>query len=163
MRRKLPGGIMDVANPLEKRRLARGGTSVSVEENMALARHFMEARVKGNLEAVDEMMAPDYVNHTSLLSIQEPDREGVKWATAQLSAAISNASIHFEDQVATADKVVTRFVVRATHDRGELMGVAPSGRELTWMAIFIHRFSDGKIAEEWGGSMGLSELLRRQR
>src|SRR5687767_7603432 len=130
---------------------------------MALARRFMEARVKGNLEAVDEMMAPDYVNHTSLLSVQEPDRERVKWATAQLSAAISNPSINFEDQVAAADKVVSRFVVHATHDRGELMGVAPTGRELTWMAIFIHRISEGKIAEEWGGSLGLSELLRRQR
>jgi serine phosphatase RsbU (regulator of sigma subunit) len=43
------------------------------------------------------------------------------------------------------------------------MGVAPTGRELTWMAIFIHRISEGKIAEEWGGSLGLSELLRRQR
>ncbi|HSK82057.1 MAG TPA: SpoIIE family protein phosphatase [Rubrobacter sp.] len=123
----------------------------------------MEARLKGNLEAVDGMMAPDYVNHTSLLSVQEPDREGVKWATAQLSAAISNPSIHFEDQLAAADNVVSRFVVHATHDRGELMGVAPTGRELTWMAIFIHRISEGKIAEEWGGSLGLSELLRRQR
>jgi predicted ester cyclase len=136
---------------------------MSVEENMALARRFMEARVKGNLDAVDEMMAPDYVNHTSLLSVQEPDREGVKWATAQLSAAVSDASVDFEDQVAAGDKVVTRLVAHATHDRGELMGVAPTGRELTWMAIFIHRISEGKIAEEWGGSMGLSELLRRQR
>ncbi len=65
----------------------------SAEVNVALARRFMEARIKGDLEAVDEMMAPDYVNHTSLLSVQEPDREGVKWATAQLSAAISNPSI----------------------------------------------------------------------
>ena len=135
----------------------------SAEENMALARRFMEARIKGDLEAVDEMMAPDFVNHTSLLSVQEPDREDAIRAIAQLSAAISNPSIHFEDQVAQGDKVVSRFVVHATHDRGELMGVAPTGRELTWMAIFIHRISEGKIAEEWGGSLGLSELLRRQR
>src|SRR5918995_5144238 len=133
------------------------------EENMALARRFMEARAKGDLEAVDEMMAPDFVNHTSLLSVQEPDREGVKWATAQLSAAISNPSIHFEDQVAQGDKVVSRFVVHATHDRGELMGVAPTGRDLTWMPFFIHRIEGGKIVEEWAPSMGLSELLRRQR
>jgi serine phosphatase RsbU (regulator of sigma subunit) len=53
--------------------------------------------------------------------------------------------------------------VHATHDLGELMGVAPTGRELTWMGIFIHRISEGKIAEEWGGSLGLTELLRRQR
>ena len=136
---------------------------MSAEENMALARRFMEARIKGDLEAVDEMMAPDFVNHTSLLSVQEPDRADAIRAIAQLSAAISNPSIHFEDQVAQGDKVVSRFVVHATHDRGELMGVAPTGRELTWMAIFIHRISEGKIAEEWGGSLGLSELLRRQR
>jgi serine phosphatase RsbU (regulator of sigma subunit)/ketosteroid isomerase-like protein len=137
--------------------------SSQAEENMALARRFMEARVKGDLEAMDEMMAPDFVSRTSLLSVQEPDREGVKWVTAQFSAATSNASVHFEDQVAAADKVVTRSVVHATHDRGELMGVAPSGRELTWMPVFIHRIEGGKIVEEWAASMGLSELLRTQR
>src|SRR5215216_1077491 len=137
--------------------------SSQAEENMALARRFMEARVKGDLEAMDEMMAPDFVSRTSLLSVQEADREGVKWATAQFSAAVSNASVHFEDQVAAADKVLTRSVVHATHDRGELMGVAPTGRELAFMPIFIHRIEGGKIAEEWAASMGLSELLRTQR
>jgi serine phosphatase RsbU (regulator of sigma subunit) len=135
---------------------------MSAEENLALARRFMEARVKGDLEAVDEMMAPDFVSRTSLLSVQEPDREGVKWVTAQL-AAVSNASVHFEDQVAQGDKVVTRFSAHATHDRGELMGVAPSGREITFMPIFIHRREGGKIAEEWAASRGLSEILRTQR
>ena len=136
---------------------------MSAEENMALARRFMEARVKGDLEAVDEMMAPDFVSRTSLLSVQEPDREGVKWVTAQLAAAVSNASVHFEDQVAQGDKVVTRFSAHATHDLGELMGVAPSGREITFMPIFIHRIEGGKIAEEWAASRGLSEILRTQR
>jgi ketosteroid isomerase-like protein len=125
---------------------------MSVEENMALARRFLEARVKGNLDAVDEMMAPDYVNHTSLLSVQEPDREGVKWATAQLSAAVSNASVHFDDQIAAGDKVVSRYIVHATHDRGELMGVAPIGRELTWIAIFIHRIEGARSPRSGAGA-----------
>jgi serine phosphatase RsbU (regulator of sigma subunit)/predicted ester cyclase len=135
---------------------------VSVEENIALARRFIEARVKGDVEAVDEMLAPDFVNHTTQIPGQAPDREGQIWATAQLSAAISNTSVHFEDQIAAGDKVVSRFILHATHDRGELMGVAPSGRELTWMPVVIYRISEGKIAEQWGGGMGLSEL-RRQR
>jgi serine phosphatase RsbU (regulator of sigma subunit)/ketosteroid isomerase-like protein len=137
--------------------------SSQAEQNKALARRFMEARVKGDLEAVDEMMAPDFVSRTSLLSVQEPDREGVKWATAQLAAAVSNPSVHFEDQVAQGDKVVTRFSAHATHDRGELMGVAPSGREISFMPVFIHRIEGGKIAEEWAASRGLSEILRMQR
>jgi serine phosphatase RsbU (regulator of sigma subunit)/ketosteroid isomerase-like protein len=133
------------------------------EENKALVRRFMEARIKGDLDAVDETLAPDFVNHTSLLSVQEPDREGVKRVTAQLSAAVSNASVHIEDQIAAGDKVVTRSVVHATHDRGELMGVAPTGRELAFMPVFIHRIEGGKIVEEWTANMGLSELLRTQR
>jgi serine phosphatase RsbU (regulator of sigma subunit)/ketosteroid isomerase-like protein len=134
---------------------------MSAEENMALARRFLEAQVKGDLDAMDEMMSPDFVGHTKLLPDQEPDREGKKWAYAQFSAATSNASIHFEDQVAAGDKVVSRFIVHATHDRGELMGLAPSGKELVYMPIGIHRIEGGKIAEEWGGGSGLSELRRQ--
>jgi serine phosphatase RsbU (regulator of sigma subunit)/ketosteroid isomerase-like protein len=156
--------MLMVPTPWGKRVVGkRRKSSMSAEENMALARRFMEARVKGDLDAMEEMLAPDFVNRTSLLSVQEPDREGVKWVTAQWSAAVSNASVHMEDQVAAGDKVVTRSVVHATHDRGELMGVAPSGRELAFMPIFIHRIEGGKIAEEWAASMGLSELLRTQR
>ena len=138
---------------------------MSVEENMALARRFLEAIVKGGLDAVDEMMAPDFVNHSELLSAQAPDREGVKWAIAQFSAALSNASIRFEDQVAAEDKVVTRCIVRATHDRGELMGLAPTGREMAFMPVFIHRIVEGKIAEQWSiGTIGstLRQLLLEQ-
>jgi serine phosphatase RsbU (regulator of sigma subunit)/predicted ester cyclase len=128
---------------------------VSAELNMALARRFLEAHVKGDVDAVDEMLASDFVSHSKLFPDQAPDREGVKRATARLSAAISDVSILFEDQVAADDKVVTRLSVRAIHDRGELMGVAPSGKEMTNRAIVIYRIVEGKIAEEWGiGTIG---------
>ena len=132
--------------------------SSAEEENMALARRFLEARIKGDLDTVYEMMTPDFVSHTKLLPDQDPTREGQIWATAQFDAALSNRSIHFEDQIAQGDKVVTRFVVHATHDRGELMGLAPTGRELVFMPIDIHRIEGGKIAEQWGGGTRLSEL-----
>jgi len=131
---------------------------VSVEENKALARHFLEAAFKGDLKAMDEMMAPGFLSHTKLLPDQRPDREGIKWAYAHFSGAVSNLSIRFEDQIAAGDKVVTRFIVHATHDRGELMGVAPSGAELVYTPIAIDRIAGDKIAEHWSGSTGLSEL-----
>ena len=135
---------------------------MSAEENMALARRFIEVALKGDLDALDEMLAPDFISHNKRLPGQEPGREGVKWAIGQLSAAVSNSSVHFEDQVATGDKVVTRFVVRSAHDREELMGVAPTGREMINEAMVIHRIERGKIAEEWlTGTMG--STLRRQR
>jgi serine phosphatase RsbU (regulator of sigma subunit)/ketosteroid isomerase-like protein len=122
----------------------------------------MEARVKADLDALDEMMTPDYVSHAKLLPDQQPDREGEKWVGAQFAAAFSNRRLLIEDQVAGGDKVVTRFIVHFTHDRGEIMGVAPTGRELTNRAIVIHRIVEGKIAEEWGlGTLG--SKLRGQR
>jgi serine phosphatase RsbU (regulator of sigma subunit)/predicted ester cyclase len=133
-----------------------------VEENMELARRFMEARIKRDLDAVDEMLAPDFVNQNKLLPGQESDREGYKRAISAYHAALSEGRLIIEDQVAGGDKVVTRFIVHATHDRGELMGVAPTGKELTNRAIVIHRIVEGKIAEEWGmGTIG--STLRRQR
>ncbi len=125
------------------------------EKNKALVRRFLEAQSKGDLDAVDEMLAPDFVGHSKVFPSQGPGREGVKWATERLSAAISNVNIHFEDQVAGGEKVVSRFIVRATHDRGELMGVAPTGIEMSNKAIAIHRIVGGKIAEEWSiGTIG---------
>src|SRR5215217_623176 len=123
---------MDVADPLEKRELAtRRRTSMSEVKNMALARRLMEARVKGDLDAVDAMLAPDFINHNKLVPGQEPDREDYMRGIFAYQAALSERRLIIEDQVAGGDKVVTRFTAHATHDRGELMGVAPSGRELT--------------------------------
>src|SRR5215204_4115396 len=129
---------------------------MSAEENRALARRFMEARVvKRDLNAVDEMLSPDFINHNKLVPGQEPDREDYLRGIAAYQAALSERRLIVEDQVAADDKVVTRFIVHAIHDRGELMGVAPTGRDLTNRAIVIHRIVEGKIAEEWGmGTMG---------
>jgi predicted ester cyclase len=132
------------------------------EENMAMARRFMEAQVRGDLDALDDMLAPDFVSHNKLLRGQEPGRENFKRAVSAYHAAVSNPNTHFEDQVAGGDKVVTRLLIMGTHDRGELMGVAPTGREVTNRAIVIHRISEGKISEEWGmGTLGAK--LRGQR
>jgi predicted ester cyclase len=135
----------------------------SAEENMALARRFMEARVvKRDLDAVAEMLAPDFVNRNKLVPGQKPDREHYLRGIAVFHAAQSVGQLIIEDQVAGADKVVTRFTVHSPHDRGELMGVAPTGKVLTNRGIVIHRIVEGKIAEEWGmGTIG--GTLRKQR
>ena len=74
---------------------------MSAEENMALARRFMEARVvKRDLDAVDEMLAPDFVNHNKLVPGQEPDRVDYLRGIAAFHAALSPGHLIIEDQVA---------------------------------------------------------------
>jgi serine phosphatase RsbU (regulator of sigma subunit) len=140
---------------------------MSAEQNKALVRRFFEAqedvnRHKADLDALDKMLAPDFVSHLKLLPGQQPGREGYKQALAELSATGSNTRFHIEDQVAGEDKVVTRLTVRVIHDRGELMGVAPTGREMSSKSITIHRISGGKIAEEWGLGTTGPKLIRQR-
>src|ERR671913_2039096 len=122
----------------------------------------MAVRIKGDLDATDEMLAPHFVNHNRLLPGQESDREDYLRGISAYQAALSERRLIIEDQVAEDDEVVTRFIVHAIHDRGELMGVAPTGKDLTNRAIVVHRIVEGKIAEEWGmGTIGAT--LRKQR
>jgi predicted ester cyclase len=113
---------------------------VSAEEkNKALVRRLLEAQAKGNLDVIDEVLALYFVDHDGLPG-QAPDREGHKRAIAEYHAAFSNVRFLVEDQVAERDKVVCRFIVlRTTPDRRELMGVAPTSREVTYKAMAIHR------------------------
>ena len=129
------------------------------EENKALVRRFFEAQGRGDLDAMEEMMALDFVDH-SLIPGQEPDREGYLQGAAEDWATFSNIRIIVEDQVAEGDKVVTKVTVRSIHDRGEFMGVAPTGKEVIFTSIFIHRISGGRIAEEW--SEGTDVLEARE-
>jgi hypothetical protein len=67
------------------------------------------SRRKANLDALDEMLAPNFVSHTELLPGQQPGREGYKKAVAELSATGSNTRYLIEDRVAGEDKMVAHF------------------------------------------------------
>jgi serine phosphatase RsbU (regulator of sigma subunit)/predicted ester cyclase len=134
---------------------------VSAEANQALVQRFFEAQAKGDLDALDEIMTPDFVDR-SLLPSEEPDREGYKQSVAEDHAAFSNLRYIIEDQVAKDDKVVSRITIRRVHDRGEFVGIAPTGEEYEATGIVIHRIVGGKIAEEWSEGSGILELTRRR-
>ena len=128
------------------------------EKNKALVRRFFEARVKTDLDALDKMLAPDFVSHTPAPS-QQLDRESYMRQVAESVSAFSDVRFVIEEQVAAGDKVVSRISGRGTHDRSKLLGTTSTGTEIASIAIFIHRLCGGKISEEWGAGTGRSELL----
>jgi serine phosphatase RsbU (regulator of sigma subunit)/ketosteroid isomerase-like protein len=131
------------------------------EKNKALVRRFLEAHAKGDVDALEKMLAPDFVNHY-LLPGQEPDRDSYLRAFTGYHSAYSNTRYVIEKQVAEGDEVVTSFTASATHDRREYMSIAPTGKKFEAQLIFIHRISGGKIAEEWSQGSGLAELTQQR-
>jgi serine phosphatase RsbU (regulator of sigma subunit)/ketosteroid isomerase-like protein len=130
------------------------------EKNMALVHRFLEAQANADLDTLEELLAPDFVDH-SLLPGQEPSREGYMQQVAEQIAALSEVRCIIEDQLAKGEKVVSRITWRSIHDRGEYFGLMPRDKEVVVTSMAMHRIEGGKIAEEWGeGSGGALEVAQ---
>jgi predicted ester cyclase len=121
---------------------------MSIEDNKALVRRFYEEIDKGNLAAMDELVAENYIDHSpppfpGLAS----GRAGVKQAF-EIFWTATPGTHEIEAQVAEGDRVVTRIRVRGTHEN-DLPGIARTGNELDVTATVTHRVEDGKLAEKW--------------
>lgn len=132
------------------------------EENKALVRRELEEIFnEGRLDLADELLAADYVVHDSALS--EPVRgiEGFKRLRAGYHDASSDVRTTIDDMITEDDKVVTRWTTRGTHDKGEMLGVPPTGKRIEVTGITVNRISGGKIAEDWTvwDSLGLLRQL----
>jgi serine phosphatase RsbU (regulator of sigma subunit)/predicted ester cyclase len=134
---------------------------MSAQKNKALVRRFLEAHAKGDLDTLEQMLAPDFVNH-NLIPGQRPGREGYLQSFTEFHAAYSHTRYVIEKQLAEGDEVVTTFAASATHDRGEWMGFVPTGREFKALLVLIHRIVGEKIAEEWSQGSGLAELTQQR-
>ena len=134
---------------------------MSIEENKALVRRFLEAHAKGDLDTLEEMLAPDFVDH-NLIPGEGPGREGYLRSFTEYHAAYSHTRYVIEKQLAEGEEVVTTFAASATHDRGEWMGLVPTGKEFKALLVLIHRIVGGKIAEEWSQGSGLAELTQQR-
>ena len=127
-------------------------SSAEVAANKALFKRFHDAANTGDIEslanAIDELVAPDAVVRTPL-PIDVTGAEALKHIWAMLFSVYPDIHVTVEDLIAEGDKVVARNTVTGTH-RGEFMGVAATGKSVTYNEIFIFRFADGRVVETWG-------------
>lgn len=116
--------------------------------------------VTGDLDALDDLVAEDYLDHDpGLPPGLPPGRAGYKAMMAQLRAAFPDLEVTIEDQVAEDDRVVTRYTMRGTH-QGELWGIPASGNRFELQGINIDRVVDGRFCERWA-AYDPGELMRQ--
>jgi steroid delta-isomerase-like uncharacterized protein len=121
---------------------------VSAQENKKIIRRLAEEPWTGNLDVIDELVDAKYIGYDP--AAPEPLRgpAGFKEFVSTYRAAYSDAKLTVDDQIAEGDKVTTRWTGRGTHD-GDLMGIAPTGKQVTVTGITISRLANGKVVEEW--------------
>lgn len=120
---------------------------MTTEANKALVRRFIqEIFVEGHFEALEELVARDFVRHTGPSG--DTDRAELRAAMERVSKGLAGAAFMIEDMIAEDDRVAVR-VTASARQVGEFMGIPPSGRSYTIGEIHLFRIRDGKIAEHW--------------
>ena len=115
--------------------------------NAQVMRNAFRAIVQGgNVDAIDELFASDFVGHDTAGGTFGRDdfREGVN----EMLAAFTERRVDIADQLADGDKVATRWTITALHS-GAYRGIPATGRRGYLTGISIDRLAGGKIVESW--------------
>jgi len=121
--------------------------SAEVKNEAIVRKFFEEAWGKGNLAAVAEFMATDYVAH-HVPSGLPPGAEGLKQLIAAYRTAFPDLKSNLNDIFGEGDRVAFRWSVSGTH-LGDWFGVSPTGDHVTATGITIFRIDGGKVVEGW--------------
>jgi steroid delta-isomerase-like uncharacterized protein len=124
------------------------GARMGADMNKEIVRRVEEEPWRGNFDVIDEHVAEDYVGYDPSQPEAIRGREAVKEFIRTYKAAFPDSLVTVDAIFADGDIVITRWNGRGTHE-GELMGIAPTGKEATVTGITISRLANGKVAESW--------------
>ena len=118
---------------------------MSVDDNKTLAKRFYEEILNDrNMDVADEILAPQYIDH----SASAPGLENFKRYLTMITSVFPDINVTVEDMFADEDKVAARLTVRGTQS-GSFRGFPAKGGQATWSGIDIIYISNGKIVERW--------------
>jgi predicted ester cyclase len=123
--------------------------TMSAEENkLAERRLYEEVWNKRNLAAIDELIAPNVVEHNPNTPSQGPGLEGYRQSIESILTTFPDMKVTLEDLIAEGDKVVARWRASGTH-LGEGATIPPTNKQVTITGIDILRYEGGKRVETW--------------
>ncbi len=132
---------------------------MSSETNIAALERMAELVNTGNLDALDEVVDQDAVDHDPAPD-QKPGPEGFKDFFSALRAAFPDLKLEPVVVVADDEHVAMAYTITGTHE-GEFMGIAATGERISARGVEIVKFRDAKVIERWGSSdeMGIMTQL----
>jgi len=117
------------------------------EQNKALVKRMYEAWEKGDFEAYKEVVAPEYVWYLPSISTEPKSREETIEFGKMIRIAFPGFSYSIEELFAVEDRVISRFILRGTHE-GEFQGIPATGNKIESSGVMISRIENGKIVED---------------
>jgi C-1 hydroxylase len=119
---------------------------LSAEENKAILRRFIEAYNNRDLDVFEELVAPDFIDHTH----QQQGRDKFKKLFTMAFEGFPDWYEEIEDMVAEGEQVWVRVKATGTHTGDwNLFGVPlpATGKKITMRMVFFFRIVNGKLVE----------------
>ncbi|MEY7851589.1 ester cyclase [Natrarchaeobius sp. A-rgal3] len=119
------------------------------DESMAVVRRDIETVWnEADLEAIADLVTEDFVYYNPMVTEDVEGPEGYRWLVENFRGAMSDFEMETESMVADDTTVATRFRTTGTHD-GELLGVEPTGAEISVTGMMFDRIEDGRLSERY--------------
>ncbi len=120
---------------------------MSTEEanKASFRRAYEELFNQGNLSLVEELVAPDFLNHAAPPGSNRGP-ESMRQLIRMLRTAFPDLHFTIEELVAEGDTVAGRVIMSGTH-QGTFQGMPPTGRSFRQAQMHFVRFRDGKGVE----------------
>ena len=113
-----------------------------------IIRYFEEVWNKGKLELLDEMIAPNYINHNPGMANPSPGPAGLKPIIARIRQAFPDLHYVIENMVVSDNQVAVHTTMQGTHT-GDFFGLAPTNKVIKVNQMQIERIENNKIVEHW--------------
>jgi steroid delta-isomerase-like uncharacterized protein len=114
-----------------------------------IQRFYDEMLTKGNMDALDDLVTDDVVDHEQGLPGQPEGKEGVRFFVTTMRDAFSDLKARMGPSVESGDMVAAEVTISGRHT-GEFMGVPATDKSFEINTVDIIRIEDGKCAEHWG-------------
>jgi steroid delta-isomerase-like uncharacterized protein len=121
---------------------------IGVDPTTVVGRYIDECWNRGRIDLVDELVAPDFVDHLPIDDDLPDGNQGLKAAIRLARMAFSDLHVQVEDMIAEDDRVVVRFRLEGTHN-GRLRGQFATLRHVMISGMAIYRVQQFQIADQW--------------
>ncbi|MCC7449355.1 MAG: ester cyclase [Anaerolineae bacterium] len=122
-------------------------TLTQTEQNKVILCRYYELLNQGDLNGLSEVVDANVVDRNPIIR-QTADLEGFKQGLGVFRRGFPDLTFAVNDLIAEGDQVVSRVSIQGTN-RGTFLGLAPTGRRITFQGIEIYRVANGKIVDVW--------------
>jgi predicted ester cyclase len=130
---------------------------MDVDTNEAALMRAVEAWNSGDVDSYMKLYAESIKLHSGTYDF--PDKEAVERMYRGFHGATSHLRLDIHEKFGDGDKLAVRYTVTGTHT-GELMGIPPTGGEISMTGITIMHFEDGAVVERWDADDSVEVLAR---